>query len=108
MAQQQQQPQAVCLPRARCSKLGSSRAPVKQFLSEGGHANVYLVTMISTGTTKVLKHIKFAHDEPEHRQRVEKEIQLMRQLSGHANIVALDDAEIGDGQAPSADGPVPR
>ncbi|KAJ1958575.1 Ark- serine/threonine protein kinase, partial [Linderina pennispora] len=55
--------------------------------------------MVSTGTTKVLKHIKFAHDEPEHRQRVEKEIQLMRQLSGHANIVALDDAEIGDGQA---------
>ncbi|KAJ2455140.1 Ark- serine/threonine protein kinase [Coemansia sp. RSA 2336] len=71
---------------------------VKRFLSSGGHANVYLVNMLRDGSPRVLKHIPLAGqpDEEEYRQNVEREIQYMTQLNGHANIVALEAAEITD------------
>ncbi|KAJ2650138.1 Ark- serine/threonine protein kinase [Coemansia sp. RSA 1250] len=71
---------------------------VKRFLSSGGHANVYLVNMLRDGSPRVLKHIPLAGqpDEEEHRQNVEREIKHMTQLNGHANIVALEAAEVAE------------
>ncbi|PIA14333.1 kinase-like protein, partial [Coemansia reversa NRRL 1564] len=69
---------------------------VQQFLSTGGHANVYRVTLMQDGTARVLKHIPFgAHaDEPEYRRYIENEIEYMTQLKGHPHIVGLEAAQI--------------
>ncbi|KAJ2401044.1 Ark- serine/threonine protein kinase [Coemansia sp. RSA 2559] len=101
---------------------------VQRFLSSGGHANVYFVTLVSDGSRHVLKHIRFPEDDPSslERQSAEQEIPIMvqylkrednglsgsiaeaasplkdeytSQLSGHPNIVALTAAELGDDSA---------
>ncbi|KAJ1899070.1 Ark- serine/threonine protein kinase, partial [Coemansia sp. IMI 209127] len=74
---------------------------VQRFLSSGGHANVYFVTLVSDGSRHVLKHIRFPDDDPSslERQSAEQEIPIMSQLSGHPNIVALTAAELGDDSA---------
>ncbi|KAJ1898306.1 Ark- serine/threonine protein kinase [Kickxella alabastrina] len=80
-------------------QVGSQSCVVQRFLSAGGNANIYLVTLISDGSVHVLKHIPFASrsDDPEHRQRIQREINVM--LSGHPHIVALEAAEISDSSA---------
>ncbi|KAI7821488.1 kinase-like domain-containing protein, partial [Kickxella alabastrina] len=82
-------------------QVGSQSCVVQRFLSAGGNANIYLVTLISDGSVHVLKHIPFASrsDDPEHRQRIQREINVMTQLSGHPQIVALEAAEISDSSA---------
>ncbi|KAJ1808476.1 Ark- serine/threonine protein kinase, partial [Coemansia sp. RSA 2598] len=69
---------------------------VQRFLSAGGHANIYLVTLMSDGTTRVLKHIQFADDDDfsRHSAQVNHEITVMRQLGGHPQIVGLEAAEV--------------
>ncbi|KAJ1900546.1 Ark- serine/threonine protein kinase [Kickxella alabastrina] len=82
-------------------QVGSQSCVVQRFLSAGGNANIYLVTLISDGSVHVLKHIPFANrsDDPEYRQRIQREINVMTQLSGHPHIVALEAAEISDSSA---------
>ncbi|KAJ2608810.1 Ark- serine/threonine protein kinase [Coemansia sp. RSA 1365] len=77
-------------------QVGELSCVVQQFLSTGGHANVYRVTLMQDGTARVLKHISFgAHtDEPEYRRYIEHEIEYMTQLKGHPNIVGLEAAQI--------------
>ncbi|KAJ2089513.1 Ark- serine/threonine protein kinase [Coemansia sp. RSA 986] len=74
---------------------------VQRFLSSGGHANIYFVTLVSDGSQHVLKHIRFPDEDPNsmERQSAEQEIPIMSQLSGHPNIVALTAAELGDDNA---------
>ncbi|KAI8322233.1 kinase-like protein, partial [Martensiomyces pterosporus] len=77
---------------------------VKRFLCAGGHANVYQVSLMSDGSTKVLKHVQFADgdgdgDDSLHRQEIEQEIAIMRQLSGHPQIVDLAAAEVSHSDA---------
>ncbi|KAJ2707229.1 Ark- serine/threonine protein kinase [Coemansia sp. IMI 203386] len=69
---------------------------VQRFLSAGGHANLYLVTLMSDGTSRVLKHIQFADSDEfsRHSAQVNHEVAIMRQLSGHPQIVRLDAAEV--------------
>ncbi|KAJ2122561.1 Ark- serine/threonine protein kinase [Coemansia sp. RSA 720] len=77
-------------------QVGELSCVVQRFLSSGGHANVYLVTLMRDGLTRVLKHIPFGaqSDEQEHRQHIEQEINYMTQLKGHAHIVTLEAAEV--------------
>ncbi|KAJ2081843.1 Ark- serine/threonine protein kinase [Coemansia sp. RSA 988] len=77
-------------------QVGELSCVVQQFLSAGGHANVYRVTLMQDGTARVLKHIPFGvhADEPEHRRHIEQEIEYMTQLKGHAHIVGLEAAQI--------------
>ncbi|KAJ2833979.1 Ark- serine/threonine protein kinase [Coemansia erecta] len=79
-------------------QVGELSCVVQRFLSSGGHANVYLVTLMRDGLTRVLKHIPFGaqSDEQEHRQHIEQEINYMTQLKGHAHIVTLEAAEVMD------------
>ncbi|KAJ2496927.1 Ark- serine/threonine protein kinase [Coemansia sp. RSA 1972] len=77
-------------------QVGELSCVVQRFLSSGGHANVYLVTLMRDGLTRVLKHIPFGaqSDEQEHRRHIEQEINYMTQLKGHAHIVTLEAAEV--------------
>ncbi|KAJ2804328.1 Ark- serine/threonine protein kinase [Coemansia helicoidea] len=75
--------------------VGELSCVVKHFLGSGGHANVYLVALMHDGATRVLKHIPL-DDEPERRRLAALEIGNTRSLQGHANIVALEAAEITD------------
>ncbi|KAJ2363205.1 Ark- serine/threonine protein kinase [Coemansia sp. Cherry 401B] len=79
-------------------QVGEVSCVVKRFLSSGGHANVYLVTLMQDGALRVLKHIPFGAqaDDQLHRRQVEQEIGFMAQLKGHAHIVALEAAEATD------------
>ncbi|KAJ2828387.1 Ark- serine/threonine protein kinase [Coemansia erecta] len=79
-------------------QVGELSCVVQRFLSSGGHANVYLVTLLRDGLARVLKHIPFGAqpDDQEHRQHIEQEIRYMTQLKGHAHIVALEAAEVTD------------
>ncbi|KAJ2745640.1 Ark- serine/threonine protein kinase [Coemansia sp. BCRC 34301] len=81
-------------------QVGAHPCVVQRFLSAGGHANIYLVTLLSDGTTRVLKHIAFssAHS-PEYRGLIEQEIRFMTQLNGQPQIVGLEAAEIADSSA---------
>ncbi|KAJ1726634.1 Ark- serine/threonine protein kinase, partial [Coemansia biformis] len=79
-------------------QVGELSCVVKQFLASGGYAHVYTVTLMHDGATRVLKHIPLG-DEPERRRRAEQEIDYTKRLQGHANIVALEAAEITDGGA---------
>ncbi|KAJ2880210.1 Ark- serine/threonine protein kinase, partial [Coemansia aciculifera] len=73
---------------------------VQRFLSAGGHANIYLVTLLSDGAAHILKHIAFSSEHsPEHRDLIEQEIRFMTQLNGHPQIVGLYAAEIADSNA---------
>ncbi|KAJ1991405.1 Ark- serine/threonine protein kinase [Coemansia spiralis] len=70
---------------------------VQRFLSSGGHANIYFVTLVSDGSPHVLKHIFFGEDPTSPaRQCAEQEIPIMSQLNGHPNIVSLTAAELAD------------
>ncbi|KAJ2477141.1 Ark- serine/threonine protein kinase, partial [Coemansia sp. RSA 2131] len=82
-------------------QVGELSCVVQRFLSSGGHANVYLVTLMRDGLTRVLKHIPFGaqSDEQEHRRHIEQEINYMTQLKGHAHIVTLEAAEVLEGGA---------
>ncbi|KAJ2002768.1 Ark- serine/threonine protein kinase [Coemansia thaxteri] len=80
-------------------QVGAHSCVVQRFLSAGGHANVYLVTLISDGAARVLKHIAFSRQDSEHRAQAEQEIRFMTQLNGHPQIVGLEAAEVGDGCA---------
>ncbi|KAJ2688269.1 Ark- serine/threonine protein kinase [Coemansia spiralis] len=81
-------------------QVGAHSCVIQHFLSAGGHANIYLATLLSDGTTRVLKHIPFspAHG-PEHRAQIEHEIRFMTLLNGHPQIVSLEAAEITDSSA---------
>ncbi|KAJ2757128.1 Ark- serine/threonine protein kinase [Coemansia pectinata] len=81
-------------------QVGVHSCVIQRFLSAGGHANIYLVTLLSDGTTRVLKHIALssAHG-PEHRAQIEQEIRFMTQLNGHPQIVGLEAAEVVDSSA---------
>ncbi|KAJ2344735.1 Ark- serine/threonine protein kinase, partial [Coemansia sp. RSA 2671] len=81
-------------------QVGAHSCVIQHFLSAGGHANIYLATLLSDGTTRVLKHIPFssAHG-PEHRAQIEQEIRFMTLLNGHPQIVSLEAAEITDSSA---------
>ncbi|KAJ2802000.1 Ark- serine/threonine protein kinase, partial [Coemansia guatemalensis] len=77
-------------------QVGELSCVVQQFLSAGGHAHVYRVTLMRDGAARVLKHIPFGvhADEPEYRRYIEQEIKYMTQLKGHAHIVGLEAAQI--------------
>ncbi|KAJ2051835.1 Ark- serine/threonine protein kinase [Coemansia sp. S2] len=81
-------------------QVGAHSCVIQRFLSAGGHANIYLVTLLSDGTTRILKHIALssAHG-PEHRAQVEQEIRFMTLLNGHPQIVGLEAAEVVDSNA---------
>ncbi|KAJ2461429.1 Ark- serine/threonine protein kinase [Coemansia sp. RSA 2424] len=81
-------------------QVGAHSCVVQRFLSAGGHANIYLVTLISDGSMRVLKHIAFsASHSPEHRGLIKQEIRFMTQLNDHPQIVGLEAAEIADSSA---------
>ncbi|KAJ2373219.1 Ark- serine/threonine protein kinase, partial [Coemansia sp. RSA 2607] len=69
---------------------------VQRFISAGGQADVYLVTMLSDGTAWALKHVVLGDDSEsdERRRQAEHEIDVMRRLTGHAQIVGLKAAEV--------------
>ncbi|KAJ2777321.1 Ark- serine/threonine protein kinase [Coemansia interrupta] len=69
---------------------------VQRFLASGGQADVYVVTMLSDGTPWVLKYAALGSDEESdnRRRQMEHEIGIMRQLTGHPQIVGLKAAEV--------------
>ncbi|KAJ2721109.1 Ark- serine/threonine protein kinase [Coemansia sp. Benny D115] len=89
-------PQSGLFTQGTVLQVGAHSCVVQRFLSAGGHANVYLVTLISDGAERVLKHIPLSDRsaDPELRQQVEQEIKAMSQLNGHPQIVGLDATEI--------------
>ncbi|KZV96962.1 hypothetical protein EXIGLDRAFT_670609 [Exidia glandulosa HHB12029] len=73
--------------------VGEYTVKVERHLSQGGFAHVYLVRTEQPvgGTTQhVLKHIRVAHESLLNEVKVE--VDVMRKLRGHPNIVNLIDA----------------
>ncbi|EJU02623.1 kinase-like protein, partial [Dacryopinax primogenitus] len=82
-------------------KIGEYEVVVERYLAEGGYAHVYLVNTsspIKGETRHVLKRIACASDE--HLREVGMEVQVMKLLRGHPNIVQLHSAT----SEPQADG----
>eukprot|EP01111_Echinosteliopsis_oligospora_P012227 TRINITY_DN4162_c0_g1_i1.p1 TRINITY_DN4162_c0_g1~~TRINITY_DN4162_c0_g1_i1.p1 ORF type:complete len:743 (+),score=247.57 TRINITY_DN4162_c0_g1_i1:123-2351(+) len=75
-------------------QLTRNRVVVKKLIAEGGFGFVFLVKDAVTERQWALKRILVQdRDRLEH---VKNELQLMKSLSGHPNIVALDDYKINN------------
>ncbi|KAI9099852.1 kinase-like domain-containing protein [Phlyctochytrium arcticum] len=80
------------IPPGTVLSINASKVVVERFLAQGGFAHVYVVLVGNDQLPAVMKRV--ACPDQEALVGLEKEIQFMKQLNGHKNIVKYFDSSI--------------